>query len=132
MSTYANRRHGAPANDNFVPVSAILIEALRILSAPFSWIHQGPMATDMHDIEVAPNSPYAVAWDSAGATERAAHNLGAINDHGTNADRYLLEVGGGELFNDHPDTTHQMVLDKFRLAIARAQIVEAGNEHAGI
>ena len=100
-------------------VSETIRAARKLIEKPENWC-QGADARDVHGVSVDSTSPTAVGRCVAGALHAAS-----ASDYKYHAALDVLlaftvtrNTGWIFAFNDHPDTTHAMVLDLFDRAIA--------------
>lgn len=100
-------------------VSDTLRAARKLIERPENWC-KGLNAADESGRFVPSRSKCAVRWCTVGAL-RAASGLGAHAIRSPAAEALVKAVPdhytGPINFNDHPDTTHPMVLDLFDRAI---------------
>lgn len=104
-------------------VSDTLRKALALIEKPENWC-RGLSASDANGRFVMPTSKDAVGWCLSGAL-RAVTSQG-INVLRSQANQALADVlpeayTGPIDFNDHPDTTHPMVVDALTRAIAEEE-----------
>ena len=100
---------------------AILEKAKSIIATPDRWCRED-LARDIRGIEVSPHNSMAVCWCAYGAMKCAGRRLGL--DHFINSSVNIFNsVSSKDMIylNDHDDTTHDMLMETFDRAIAKAR-----------
>lgn len=98
----------------------LLIAAKQLIATPDSWTKYYP-ATTSTGACISPHSPDATCFCSYGALDKAAgpgDDNHIVYREALSALQELAPNGHVAIFNDHPNTTHDMVLDLFDKAIA--------------
>lgn len=99
--------------------ASLLTSAREALTDPRRWT-KGHMALDKRGYSVYAADPTAVCWCLMGALEVPAIGWSEAHQEAYITLVKMLGMGVSE-FNDHPNTTHQMVLDVLDQAIQASQ-----------